>query len=164
MAPLDSAVYGNWRDAFTGPARMLIRKGGRAADKLVDDLSGRHAREGEQAQQAQTFRVEKVDDIIEAVRQAVAVREKLRDTGGGEDAQAERFWTAISKQPTQTGGLVRISADQLQPGDKFRLRGPGHSHEELEVRSVANGVVTLKDGKAFGWQEVPEGTEFWAWR
>lgn len=162
MAPLDSAVYGNWRDAFTGPARMLIRKGGRAADKLVDDLSGRHAREGEQAQQAQTFRVEKVDDIIEAVRQAVAVREKLRDTGGGEDAQAERSWTAISKQPTQTGGLVRISADQLQPGDKFRLRGPGHSHEELEVRSVANGVVTLKDGKAFGWQEVPEGTEFWA--
>jgi len=161
VSPPDAAVYGNWKDAFTGPARMLLRKGGRSIDKLVDDLSGKHARAGEQAQQAQTFRVQSPDDIIEAVREAVAQREKLRTSGGGADMQADRFWTAISREPAQKHGLVKINADQLQPGDKFRLRGPGYSHEELEVRSVQDGMVTLKDGAAFGWQEVPEGTEFW---
>ena len=137
--------------ALVGPARLLRRrKGGLTVDKMILELQADHQR------------IKTPDNLWQAIREAVAQREHLRTTGGGHEAQTDRFWQAIGRDPKSKSGLVRINASDLRPGDKFRLRGPGHSHEVLTVTSRSDGLINVQDGPSFGSQELPESTEFWA--
>ena len=107
-------------------------------------------------------RIETADDLFAAIRSAMREREKLRQTGGGAEAQADRFWSAVG-QPENAKGVEKITADQLAVGQKFRVKFPGASHEELTVQHVdaVSGEVTVKDGPKFGVQDLPAGAEIY---
>lgn len=167
MAPPDEKIWGNWRDKVRGVARLLIRKGGRSVDLLVDDLNGKKRGTGGRNRQGPEgefpiYRLETPDDLFDAIDQAVSEREGLARTGGGPEAQMERFWEAATK-PNDKSGLRKINVQQLVVGDRFRLRYPGATHEELEVRHIDpdNGEVQVKDGPTFGTRELPDGAEIW---
>ena len=143
--------YDGYKEAMTGAAALLRRSNGGLA---VDDMV---------AQVQKNFpRIKTPDDLWEAIKSASASREALRTSGGGYEAKTARFWDAVSK-PENAKGVEKIQVDQLQIGQKFHLKAPGVSHEELEVTVISpdDHTVTVKDGTTFGEQDLPAGSEIY---
>ena len=143
--------YDGHKEVMVGTAALLRRRGsGLTPDKMIKAI------------QAEFPRIQTPKDLWEAIRHANLQRDNLRTTGGGPEAQQERFWTAATA-PKTTSGLTKINVDQLQVGNTFRLRAPGVSNEELTVTQISpdTGEVTVKDGTSFGHQDLPEGAEIW---
>jgi len=135
-----------------GTARMLWNRLGRAPDVLLSNLKST----------GEWSRLETVDDLWSEIDQANKARDALKFGGGGDEAQARRFWEAIDK-PENEKGFEKIHGSQLNVGSKFRLKGDGISHEELEVTHIDpdTGEITIKDGTTFGTQEIPESIEIY---
>jgi hypothetical protein len=143
--------YDGYKEAMTGPAALLRRRnGGLRPDDMVEAVKDNFPR------------IQSADDLYEAVRDAVAQRDKLKETGGGHEAQTQRFWDAVS-QPENAKGVEKINVDQLNVGQKFRLKLAGWSHDEMTVTHVDadTGEVTVKDGPTFGQQDLPQGAEIY---
>ena len=143
--------YDGFKESMKGQAGLLRRRGsGLRPDVLVERVK-------------EAFpRIQTPDDLYEAVKSAVAQREKLKTTGGGPEAQTQKFWDTVG-QPANAKGLEKISVDQLSVGQKFRVKAAGIAHDELEVVSVNpdDNTVTVKDGPTFGTQDLPEGAEIY---
>jgi hypothetical protein len=143
--------YDGYKEAMTGPAALLRRRnGGLRPDDMVE------------AVQANFPRIKSADDLYDAIRSATAQRDNLKQNGGGAEAQTQRFWDAVS-QPENARGVEKINVDQLNVGQKFRLKMPGWSHDEMTVTHVDpdSGEVTVKDGPTFGQQDLPKGAEIY---
>ena len=143
--------YDGYKEAMTGPAALLRRRNdGLRPDDMVE------------AVQANFPRIKSADDLYEAIRSATAQRDNLKQNGGGAEAQTQRFWDAVS-QPENARGIEKINVDQLNVGQKFRLKMPGWSHDEMTVTHVDpdSGEVTVKDGPTFGQQDLPKGAEIY---
>jgi hypothetical protein len=147
--------YDGYKEAMRGPAKLLAKNAAlHGPDTLIEELHSR----GYQ-------RINTPDDLWNAIKSASNDRMKLAATGGGHEAQTERFWNAIN-DPKNKSGLVKLSVQELHVGDKFRVRGPGISHEELTVTNLdpENGTVQVKDGPKLGAQDIPDGAEIWVKR
>lgn len=95
-----------------------------------------------------------VGDLEVLISRANAQRRAISQ-GRTPEIQADKFQTALSKQAAKKGSHV-ISVGDLGKGDKFRIQG-----EEFEVVSIDpdTGEVTVKDGKKFGHQTIPDGAD-----
>lgn len=148
-----------FKETMVGTARMLVKKTAtHTPDTIIGEL---HAlQEGTAHQHIQT-----VDDLYDAITRANRERAQLAQTGGGHEAQTARFWSAVL-DPTKKAGLQRINVQDLRVGDKFRIRGPGISHEELTVTHVDPDTydIQVKDGPKLGVQDIPDGTQLWVQR
>jgi hypothetical protein len=143
--------YDGHKEAMVGTAALLRRSGrGLRPDIMV------------QAVQKNFPHIKNADDLYEAIKSASKERDALRKGGGGEEARSQRFWDAVSK-PEGAKGVEKINVDQLQVGQKFRLKAKGVSNEELEVVAINpdDNTVTVKDGTSFGVQDMPEGAEIY---
>lgn len=94
--------------------------------------------------------------LWEAINSAGQKRQNLFKTQRREAAFMQQEADAHSDWlDATTKGEQRISADQLKAGDHMDVDG-----ERVQVVDVdPEGTVTLKDGRRFGLQKLPEGTQ-----
>lgn len=151
--------YDGYSEAMnSGPAALLrSRKAVHGPTTIIGELQS--------LRPDANLRIQSPDDLWDAIKQASDARQTLRERGGGEEARLQKFWEAATN-PKNPNGLIRINADDLQPGDVFRLRGPEISNEELEVTHIDPETyeVTVKDGPKLATQTLPAGTEIWVQR
>lgn len=152
-SPRPDEKGGEWdgfKEAMVGPAKLLIsRKAKHTPDTIIAELG------------SLGWNIKTADHLYEMITKQVAEREALR-TGVNPEVQTEKFWHAMS--PSNTKGMVKVNADQLKIGDKFKLKGRQISDEVLEVTWIDadTGEIQVSDGRTLGIQNIPEGTEFWA--
>ena len=161
--PGDSAggEYDGYPEAYRGAARLLFKSAAyHRPDTIIHELHNMDAVGSEEGTSWQ--KIQTPDDLWNAIKSATAEREKIRAGGGGYEAQADRFWSAVSK-PENRAGFEKINADQLQVGQQFRLKAPGAAHDLLTVAHLDpdTGEVTVKDGPKFGAQDLPPGAEIY---
>lgn len=136
-----SSGYDNAR---SGAGRELFKQTGSGPDEVLDGLR----REGYLPQNAT------VDDLWDAIHRANGAR-RAHFRGETPEVQADKFNTALRKQQAKKGSHV-VSVGDLSVGDTFAIGG-----EKLTVMSIDadTGDVTVKDGRKFGYQTIPDGAD-----
>lgn len=129
---------------ITGGGKSLFDKSGASPDEIVDNLR----RKGVFAQDAT------VDDLWTAVLKASESRRAYHLGETPEQKQAE-FWKNQDKL-RKSGKQLRVNVGDLALGDKFTMGG-----EQFEITDIdpETGEVTVKDGRKFGSQTLPDGHE-----
>lgn len=127
---------------ITGAGKQLFAKEGIAPDEAVDMLR----REGVFSENAT------VDDLWEAALKATESRRSYHLGQTPEQKQA-KFW-AHQEKLSESGKQVLVNVGDLNIGDKFSMGG-----EQFEIIHIDpdTGEVTVKNGKKFGAQTVPDG-------
>jgi hypothetical protein len=149
--------YNGFREAMTGPARMLVRKGAtHAPDTLIDELKAIGAPGAE--------RIETADDLWDAVRSAVKNRDALRKQEQAQTAEGKQFrefqQRALQGQrpKSERGKTERIPVGQLLEGDNFEVQNHKFEVKHLEFDEAGNlAFVEVKDGPKFGVQRIGPG-------
>lgn len=131
-------------DARSGAGRQLFKESGQSPDEVLDTLR----REGAMPPNAT------VDDLWDAIKNANGYR-RAHFRGETPEVQADKFSKAIEAQGKKKGSHV-VSVGDLSIGDKFTI-----GTEELEVVSIDadTGEVTVKDGRKYGYQTIPDGAD-----
>ena len=149
--PNAGGEYDGYKEAMVGPARLLAKSTGMEVDTLIKELQ----------YTGEWKRIQTPDHVWDEIRKASAQRDKLRESGGGREAQTEKFWECREATPRARSGLKKIQVNDLQIGQKFRIKAPDVSHEELTVTHIdpETHAVQVKDGPKLGVQDLPEGSE-----
>lgn len=131
-------------EARAGAGRQLFRASGQSPDEVLDGLR----REGYMGQDAT------VDDLWTAIGKANRAR-RAHFRGETPEAQADKFHRALQAQAKQKGSHT-VSVGDLSVGDKFVI-----GKEQFEVLSIDpdTGEVSVRDGRKFGHQTIPDGAD-----
>lgn len=143
--PGSEGYYGDaYANVSKGPARHLFDKNGQSPDEVLDTLR----RDGLLAQDATVY------DLWDAIDKASGQRRAIF-RGETPEIQADKFQSALEKQ-SQAKGSHFVSVGDLSVGDTFRIGG-----EEIEVTGIDpdTGEVSVKDGRKFGRQTIPDGAD-----
>lgn len=126
----------------TGAGRKLFGKTGSSWDEIADNLR----RDGLFPEHAT------VDDVKAAFKAVVEAR-RAYHLGRTPEATLDRFWKV---QQAMKSDIASHSVDvgDLSIGDKFKIKG---EHFEITAIDPETGEVTVKDGRKFGVQTVPDG-------
>lgn len=151
--------YDGYREAMTGPARVLIRKGAaHGPDTIVGELRSVDA--------PGANRIETADDLWDAITAARKAREKLRTIEKGqreESKQAEQFQLRAidgTRPKKEAGTFTPVPVGKMLEGDVFKVQNNSFTVRHLEFDNEGSLVfVEVKDGPKFGVQTV-DGQEF----
>lgn len=135
--------YGEYyRDAIRGPAKVLFSPDGQSPDEVVDSLreTGTLGRDAD------------VDTLWDKLRAANESRRAFARREGPE-AQRDRFTKALAKRSTARCKRL-VPVNSLAVGDELYF-----DRERMEVSDLDpdTSEVTLRDGKRFGRQQIPDG-------
>lgn len=150
-APSQSAYagkgdYDGFREAFTGPARLLVRsRGGLRPDALVEALTNPKSGIG------QVFRLESTSDLYDAVVAAVKGREVDRRAAERGRLDHEFFERVLSKH------VCGLNTQQLKVGDRFRVKRDKCAVTDLDPDTFE---VSVECSPRFGRQKLPDNSPF----
>ncbi|MDE2105151.1 MAG: hypothetical protein KGL39_48435 [Patescibacteria group bacterium] len=144
--------YDGFREAMTGPARLLVRRAAKhSPDTIIHEL---HSTAGFQ-------RLQTPDDLYDAIRGAVKQRDKLRVTDRAASVEAKQVTQFRQKAidgkfpKARDGKIETISAKHLLAGDTFEVGGHKFVVEHLEFDDHNQlAYVQVQDGPKFGVQQI----------
>lgn len=151
--------YDGYREAMTGPARVLISKtAAHGPDTIIDELKA--------IDTPGANRIETPDDLWDAISGAVKSRQALRGTDvaqrveGKQVSEFQRRAIRGDRPKKEAGNYAPVPAGKLLEGDSFEVQGHKFMVNHLEFDQDGNlARVEVKDGPKFGVQTV-DGSEF----
>jgi hypothetical protein len=157
--PNAGGEYDGFREAMTGPARMLIRKGAaHAPDTIIGELQAIGA--------PGANRIQTTDDLWEQISAAVKSRDGLRKTEIGQRAEAkqisefQRRAVQGDRPKKEAGTYARVPVGSMLEGDTFKVQNHSFTVRHLDFDPDGNLIsVEVKDGPKFGVQRL-DGNEF----
>lgn len=146
----DKGDFDGFSEAMTGPARLLIRRGGSGLmpDLLVSALNDAATSTG------QTWKLESTSDLYDAIAAAVSSREADRKAYDRQQLDQQFFEDALTNKPRREGCASPILANRLKVGDKFKV-----ARDKCEVRDLDPETfeIDVRCEPRFGRQKLPDG-------
>jgi hypothetical protein len=138
--------FDGFREAFTGPARVLIRsKGGLMPDVLLEALTNPDSGAG------QVFRLDSTSDLYDAVAAAVKGRAADKRQAARDRIDQEFYDRVLAK------AHCNLNTQQLKVGDRFGVKRDKCRVIDLDPDT---DELTAECEPKFGRQKLPDNSPF----